>query len=135
MDRILIQLVWQRARDVCEYCHMPQRYDALTFEIEHIISRAKHGGKSLLSNLALSCFACNHYKGTDIAGRDVKTGKLVPLFHPRRHRWEYHFRWEGPVLIGRTPIGRVTVALLRMNLPYRVELRQELIDEGLFPPF
>jgi hypothetical protein len=133
MDRSLVEQVWARAGSRCEYCQVSQEHDELTFEIEHIVSK-KHEGKAALSNLGLAGFACNHYKGTDISGRDSKTRKLVPLFDPRKHKWSYHFRWEGPYLIGRTAIGRVTVALLRMNLPHRVELRQELIDEGLFPP-
>ena len=37
-------------------------------------------------------------------------------------------------LIGVTPIGRITVELLKINDPFRVELREELIAEGLFPP-
>ena len=32
---------------------------------------------------------------------------------------------------GRTPVGRATVAVLQMNAPERVQLRQALIDEGL----
>jgi hypothetical protein len=43
-------------------------------------------------------------------------------------------RWEGPYLVGRTPVGRVTVEVLAMNDPVRVALRQELIDEDLWPP-
>jgi hypothetical protein len=57
----------------------------------------------------------------------------VRLFNPRRHKWARHFRWDGPLLVGRTPIGRVTVHVLGMNDPIRVALRQELIEEGLFP--
>jgi hypothetical protein len=56
------------------------------------------------------------------------------IFNPRRHNWRHHFRWQGPVLVGRTPIGRATVIVLEINLPYRVALRQSLIDEGVFPP-
>jgi hypothetical protein len=51
------------------------------------------------------------------------------LFNPRRHKWATHFRWQGAYLIGRSPIGRVTVALLHINAELRVELRQELLDE------
>jgi hypothetical protein len=58
----------------------------------------------------------------------------VPAPSPRRHKWATHFRWEGPYLIGRTAIGRVTVALLHINDEYRVELREMLIEEGVFPP-
>jgi len=56
------------------------------------------------------------------------------LFNPRRHKWQRHFRRDGPVLIGLTPIGRVTVALLKINLDCRVGFRQGLIDESVFPP-
>jgi hypothetical protein len=61
------------------------------------------------------------------------TKTLVPLFNPRRHKWHRHFRWDGPVLVGLTPIGRVTVAVLEINLDYRVDFRQGLIDEDIFP--
>jgi hypothetical protein len=37
-------------------------------------------------------------------------------------------------LVGRTATGRVTVELLRINDPFRVEFREELMAEGLFPP-
>jgi hypothetical protein len=56
------------------------------------------------------------------------------LFNPRRHKWTKHFRWAGPILVGRTPAGRATVAVLEINLEYRVDLRQGLIDAGVFPP-
>jgi hypothetical protein len=56
------------------------------------------------------------------------------LFNPRRHKWARHFRWDGPVLVGLTPIGRATVVVLEINLDYRVAFRQRLIEEGVFPP-
>jgi len=62
------------------------------------------------------------------------TKKLTPLYHPRRHKWHAHFHWNGAELVGRTPIGRVTVAVLKLNAPEFVAVRAELIDEGLFPP-
>jgi hypothetical protein len=37
-------------------------------------------------------------------------------------------------VVGRTPIGRVTVYVLAMNDPLPVALRQQLIDERLFLP-
>jgi len=112
---------------------MPQAYDEATFEIDHIIAR-KHGGPTILRNLALSCFWCNSHKGSDIAGLDPRTHKLRPLFNPRRHKWSRHFRWQGPFLRGRTPIGRVTIVVLQINDPFRVALRAALIAEGRFPP-
>jgi hypothetical protein len=133
VETALARLVWQRAKDCCEYCRMPQAFDDASFEIDHVIAR-KHGGPSAAGNLALSCFYCNSFKGSDIGSVDPKSRKLVPLFNPRRQRWATHFRWQGARLVGRTPIGRVTVTLLRINDDYRVELREGLIEESLFPP-
>jgi len=133
MDAALSRLVWQRAKGRCEYCQMPQAADDDPFEIDHIIAR-KHSGPTVASNLCLSCLYCNSFKGSDMSSRDPKTRKLTPLFNPRRNKWAKHFRWQGAVLIGRTPVGRVTVALLRINDPFRVELREGLIAEGVLPP-
>jgi 5-methylcytosine-specific restriction endonuclease McrA len=131
MQAALIRQVWQRAGRRCEYCLMPQDHDRTPFEIDHIIS-GKHQGPTVAANLALSCFYCNSFKGSDISSLDGVTRKLTPLFNPRRQQWSRHFRWEAAVLIGRTPTGRVTVELLRINDPFRVELREELMNEGLF---
>jgi hypothetical protein len=44
------------------------------------------------------------------------------------------FPLEGPrTLWTDRAIGRVTVAVLEINLPYRVALRQALIEGGVFP--
>jgi hypothetical protein len=50
-------------------------------------------------------------------------------------KWTRHFRWDGPFLVGRTRVGRATIAVLQMNHEERIEVRQTLIDEGLFPPW
>jgi hypothetical protein len=133
MERALEELVWQRAGDSCEYCQVPQAYDNISFEIDHIIAK-KHGGQTRAGNLCLACFACNNHKGPNVAGVDPKTRKIVPLFNPRRYKWSRHFRWDGPVLVGLTPAGRVTVIVLEINLSYRIAFRQGLIYEGVFPP-
>src|SRR5262249_60657345 len=123
MDAALIRYVWQRARGRCEYCQLPQEFDDRPFEIDHIRSR-KHHGPTIAGNLALSCFRCNSFKGSDISGIDAVTDKLTPLFNPRRLKWATHFRWDGPYLVGRTPIGRVTVTLLHVNDDVGVEMRE-----------
>ena len=133
MNLRLERLVWRRARLLCEYCQMPQAYDDLPFQIDHILA-LKHGGLTVVQNLALACFPCNNHKGPNIAGRDPSSERIVRLFHPRRHKWQQHFRWDGPLLVGLTSIGRATIAVLEINLPYRVTLRQALIGEKLFPP-
>lgn len=130
MEQSLERQVWERASGICEYCHIPHAYDELSFEVDHVIPR-KHGGLTILSNLCLSCFACNRRRGTNLFGIDSRRRKMVRLFNPRRHKWDRHFRWDGPVLVGRTPTGRATIAVLGINLEYRVRLRQQLISEGL----
>jgi hypothetical protein len=126
MDAKLREFVRQRADNCCEYCQMPQAYDVLPFQIDHIIS-LKHRGSSEATNLALSCYSCNVYKGPNIAGIDVETGEVTRLFHPRRDRWNDHFLWDGPYLAGSTAIGRTTIDVLSMNLLERVELRRTLM--------
>lgn len=125
--------VRRRAHGRCEYCRMPQEFDPLPFQVDHIIAR-QHRGSSSHENLALACLACNNHKGPNIAGIDPDgpTSDAVRLFHPRTDVWDEHFQWEGPVLKGKTAIGRVTVYVLAINLSYRVALRKALIDEGLF---
>ena len=59
---------------------------------------------------------------------------MVRLFHPRLDDWSLHFEWRGALLLGRTPIGRATGALLSINHPDYVLLRELLIEEGGFPP-
>lgn len=133
MAPFLIALVRQRAGNCCEYCRLPQQFSSIPFEIDHIIA-VQHGGRTIASNLALACFADNHHKGPHLAGIDPQTGRKSWLFHPRRHKWSHHFRWNGPFLVGRTPVGRATVAVLAVNLPHRVAQRAALIAEGVFPP-
>ena len=133
MNAVLENLVWKRANRRCEYCQIAQEFDELTFEIDHVIAE-KHRGKTIASNLALACFSCNKHKGTDLSGIDPVTRRIVRLFHPRRMRWSRHFRWDGPWLVGRTPVGRATVFTLAINAPLRVRLRSELMVAGDFSP-
>jgi hypothetical protein len=110
---------------------MPEGVLPIRFQIDHIRPR-KHQGPTEAANLALTCAPCNRFKGPNLSGVDPDTGRVVPLFRPRSHRWAEHFRWNGPVLVGRTAIGRTTIEVLRINRPDAIAQRQELIDEGLF---
>ncbi|SRR5579871_3754962 len=131
MDGALRQLVWDRAQDACEYCHIPQRFDVLPFQIEHIIAQ-KHHGPTTADNLALSCYYNNSHKCPNIAGIDPATGEVTRLFHPRRDSWEGHFKWDGPELVGLTAIGRTTIDVLAINLPERAEHRRLLLAAGVW---
>ncbi len=131
MDAETQLVVRNRAGGRCEYCHLPQAADPLLiFEIDHIIAR-KRRGDDRPGNLCFACCACNHHKGANLAGIDPVTGRLTRLFDPRRHQWRWHFRWDGPLLVGKTAIGRTTITVLEINLSYRVELRAQMLDEGV----
>jgi len=132
MNAEMRDAVWQRANSRCEYCriHAEDRR-ARKFHVEHVHA-VKHGGSDDLQNLALACPDCNFAKSSDLAG--IVNGKIVPLFHPRRQNWSRHFYWDGPFLEGKTLCGKATIYVLDINNVLRVQLRQELIDEGRFPP-
>jgi hypothetical protein len=133
MDESLQSLVWERAGGVCEYCRLPSGLHPVPFQTDHVIAE-KHHGLTVASNLALACYWCNVHKGPNIAGIDPQRGQIVPLFHPRNDRWDEHFRWDGPLLVGLTPSGRATIDVLDINHAIRVSLRESLIAEGAFPP-
>ena len=106
-------------------------WDHLEFHVEHIYAK-QHGGSDDSQNLGLSCPECNWAKGPNLSG--LLDGKIVPLFHPRRQKWTRHFQWDGPVLVGRTLCGTVTINVLTINDAWRIGTRQVLIEEGRFPP-
>jgi hypothetical protein len=134
IDATTRNLVRERAGLRCEYCCIHEDDDPLfAFHIEHIIAR-QHGGTDTPGNLALACHQDNLRKGPNLTGIDPVTKKVSRLFNPRRHKWSRHFRCAGPMLVGRTAIGRATVAVLGMNLPHRVTLREALIAADRWPP-
>ena len=133
MQRNLRRLVRERAENRCEYCGMPQKLLPFArFHVDHIIA-SQHRQSDDPEGLCLSCDRCNLRKGPNLSGIDSVTGQIVPLFHPRLQRWSRHFRWQGPILVGQTKTGRATISVLDINNPERVELREHLIELGLFP--
>ncbi len=121
------------AKSTCEYCRLPQAFDASPFHVDHIVAR-KHNGLSVAANLALACYQCILYKGPNIASLDPQTNALCRLFNPRQDVWTQHFVWQRGELIGLTDIGRVTISVLQINEPTRLSHRESLISEGVFPP-
>src|SRR5438552_17403965 len=103
MAPYLVELARKRALFRCEYCHFPERFSGLNFQIDHIIAR-KHRGPTNAENLALTCIYCNSYKGPNLSGIDPVTGKIARLFHPRLDASGRHFQWQGAMLAGRTPV-------------------------------
>jgi hypothetical protein len=116
----LVQEVWNRAGQKCEYRRIPFPYYRLPFQSDHIVARQHHGATDL-NNLALACFHCNRHKGPNIAGRDPLTGEIVRLFH---------LRIETAAQNALTAIGRATVEVLAINAPDFRQVRERLIAEG-----
>ena len=122
--------VRERAGERCEYCLLVESQAFFPHEPDHLIAQ-KHGGKTVLANLALACFDCNRFKGSDIASIDDVTGEIVPLFNPRTQRWSEHFQLQDDGrIVPLTAVGRVTETLLRFNLPERLEVRVRLLTLG-----
>src|SRR5215510_8853822 len=103
MEARLRQAVRERAQNRCEYCHWPVKYSQRPFTVDHVVPK-KHGGRTDLDNLALSCFRCNVHKGTNLTGIDTETGKVERVFNPRRDSWDEHFHWTGARLLGDTSV-------------------------------
>jgi len=128
----LRRLAIERARGCCEYCLLHQDETDFAHHVDHLIA-IKHGGRTEEENLALACMECNLHKGSDLAAIDPVEKVVVSLFNPRVQRWSEHFTVVNAFLVGTTPTGRATVALLRMNDPARLLERQRLITAGLYP--
>ena len=94
------------------------------------------GGGTVLENLALACRTCNSYKASRIEGIDLVSKQITLLYHPRLMDWQVHFTWSDDTLLmlGLTPIGRVTISLLDTNREGIINLRELLKSIGKHPP-
>jgi hypothetical protein len=127
-------LVALRARHRCEYCGAPESMFNFPFEVEHIRALAQ-GGEDHEMNWALACRSCNVYKSTHLTYADPATSEVMPLYHPRIDFWGMHFQVEIETghIVGKTQIGRATVACLRMNSEAQVLARRHWMRLGVFP--
>lgn len=107
----------------------------MPMSIEHVIP-VSLGGETDLSNLVLSCYRCNQFKGNRIRAIDSETFTTVALFNPLRQSWREHFMWtdNGLRVAGKTATGRATVDALRLNNEWLVNARRIWIAAGLYPP-
>ena len=131
----LKQLVFDRARGLCEYCRSQAKYAIDPLVIDHI-QPVSRGGQTIADNLALSCQTCNNYKYNKTEAPDPATEQLAPLFHPRLLEWNQHFTWNEDTtqMLGITAIGRATVALLQTNREGVINMRRVLAIMDEHPP-
>lgn len=125
--------VERRAAGRCEYCRMHQSLQGATFHVEHIIPRSR-GGKSEFENLAWACPGCNLHKSNRVEVTAPEDLEPIPLFHPRRHKWDEHFSWDDHRIVGLTRTGGATVAALQLNHERRIKIREAESLFNLFPP-
>ncbi len=120
----LYENVAARARHRCEYCHAPEIFFNHRFVVDHIVPRV-FGGSDELDNLALACHACNGHKYQKQLILDLARKRHIRIYNPRRDRWGNHFRWNRNKtrLLGRTAIGRATIAALQINSERQIEAR------------
>ncbi|MCB1160594.1 MAG: HNH endonuclease [Leptospiraceae bacterium] len=131
----LKQLVFGRAKGLCEYCKSPANISSQPFVIEHITPKSK-GGQTESENLALSCQGCNNHKYNKTKGIDKLTNKETDLHNPRKQEWVENFAWTDDVIeiIGKNSTGRVTVDELKLNRDELQNLRKLLAKVGKHPP-
>src|SRR5262249_3401046 len=130
------QLVEARAGGSCEYCRLLQAAAGVIFHIEHIRLRSR-GGRTRMSNLALSCPGCNLAKAERLTGKD-NNGHVQPLFNPRNYQtwllgWHLQFVLDrnSGLILPRTAVGEATINTLRMNDSLHVFARKLQIRAGL----
>jgi hypothetical protein len=128
----LRRLVHERAGGACEYCLIHERDTYLGCQVDHVVSE-KHGGQTVLENLALACPFCNRAKGSDVGSFDDATGELVRFFNPRSDLWNEHFEIQGDRIVPKSIVGQVTERILRFNLPERMLERRALTAIGRYP--
>ena len=135
IPRVVRQQVRERARDRCEYCQHPASHSCAPFVCEHVLPRVRGAGDTVFE-LAWACPACNSHKYVKTHALDSQTGRLVPLFNPRRQRWARHFAWSEDFMVisGRTATGRATVEALHLNRPELLNLRRALRAIAVHPP-
>ena len=56
------------------------------------------------------------------------------VLNPRVDQWAEHLEWDGPILVGKTPVGRALVAGLRLNRALILGIREEETVLGRHPP-
>ena len=126
----LRKLVVERSGVCCEYCLLLEQFSFFKFHIDHIIS-LKHGGETVLGNLANSCSVCNENKGSDIATFVGDFENIVRFFNPRMDTWNEHFSLhESGEILPKTEVGKGTVKIFKFNHPGSIVERRGLIEKG-----
>jgi hypothetical protein len=124
-------LVAHRSLFRCEYCRIPDLGFGIPFQVDHIRA-IKHGGLTVLSNLAYCCPDCNRYKGSDLGSYLEDETIIIRFYNPRTDYWDDHFTTVDGIIKGKTPHGEVTTTIFQFNSFERIMYRNELIANELY---
>ncbi|MFK7936043.1 MAG: HNH endonuclease [Saprospiraceae bacterium] len=129
---VLRKQVAERAKHRCEYCRAYEKYAFFTYHVEHIVS-LKHGGLTILVNLAYSCPVCNKNKGSDIATFLDNYEIPIRFYNPRIDDWEIHFEIQpNGLILPKSKIGEATIKIFDFNHPDSMLEREILLMNGMF---
>jgi hypothetical protein len=128
----LRRTIAQRADYRCEYCLSSEADSVNSFEVDHIFP-LKHGGPTVLENLAYTCIICNRNKGSNLATATYPSRQPIPLFNPRTDTWLEHFGNDDGMIFGKTEIGLATIKVLDLNHVERIIERRLQIQSGSYP--
>ena len=124
--------VAKRAKSRCEYCLLSEAVSFYNFHVDHIRS-LKHGGLTLLINLAYCCPDCNFFKGSDVAAYLPDGLSFTRFYNPRIDIWDDHFYFHNEEIRWKTELGKATVEIFKFNHPDRLVFRSQLVELGLYP--
>lgn len=132
---VIRRFVENRAKGYCEYCLCHKDFATDSFCMEHILPLAD-GGTNDTVNLAYACGSCNGHKYAKTQGIDSLSGQITAFFNPRLDIWDDHFEWDAThtLILGKTPIGRTTIEVLKMNRFPVINIRKGMIAIGIHPP-
>lgn len=132
VSAVLRQQVAERPEHRCEYCRAYEKDSFFSYHIEHIVS-LKHGGLTVLVNLAYSCPVCNKNKGSDIATFLDNYQIPIRFYNPRIDEWKIHFDIQPDGLIlAKSEIGRATIKIFDFNHPDSMLERKILLSNNMF---
>lgn len=127
LDTEVRNIVLNKSKGLCEYCHSRSEFSFTSFTIEMIIPKSE-GGKVETSNLAYICQGCGNYKYS-------RSKQINSLFNPRTDIWREHFAWSGDKLhlVGLTSKGRTTIEKLDLNRVNLTDFRLIMTRIGKHP--
>ena len=103
-----------------------------------LTTKLKEAVKVRAANCCEYCYSQEKFatQGFSIEHIYPLSGEIIPLYHPRQQNWSDHFSWSDDytLMIGLTPVGRITVEVLRLNRKGLVNLRRILYAMGEHPP-